>query len=147
MRFPAPTPPDLLAPWRTRILAALEAVGIQASVGPRRPASTVNLEGNFVRIMCLGGPWRAKGLWLPRIATESWAPTVVKAQQLDRIVARATARLLGLEQAPTSPDQSGFYITSCELELQGSDQSLDGAPFVLTTAACCLQVIQLVPTP
>lgn len=145
MRLPIPTAPDLLVPWRERILADLAAAGISAAVGPKRPASTTNLDGLFVRIMCLGGPWRARALWYPRLAAESWAPTVGAARRLDAVVARATARLQGLERLPL-PDDPGFYITFCELDLQGADQTADGAPFVLTTTQpVCVQVTQLLP--
>lgn len=145
-RVPIPPTPDLLTPWRTRILQDLAAAGIPAAVGPKRPADTVNLAASFVRIMCLGGPWRARALWFPRLACESWAPSVKDAQRLDAIVGRATARLAGLHVAPTSPDHPGFYISTVQLALAGADQSLDGAPFVLTTTEpVCVQVIQQLP--
>ena len=60
MRVPIPRAPDILTPWRAQILATLAEAGIAADVGPKRPASTTNLEGRFVRIMCLGGAWDAR---------------------------------------------------------------------------------------
>lgn len=146
MRVPLPLAPDLLTPWRQRIQQDLEQAGISTSVGPKRPSEVENREGCFVRIMCLGGPWRARALWYPRLATESWAPTVTEARRLDAVVARATARLLGFEQRPTPTDPVGFFISDCSLDLQGADQSVDGRPFVLTTTGpLCVQVIQLLP--
>ena len=145
MRIPIPLAPDLLTPWRARIIADLADAGIVADVGPKRPADVANLAGHFVRIMCLGGPWRARALWYPRLATESWAPTVAKARELDAVVARATARLAGFEQPPT-PTTVGFFVSSCTLELQGADQSADGHPLVLTTTEpLCVSVTQLLP--
>lgn len=143
MRVPIPRAPDILTPWRAQILAALAEAGIAADVGPKRPASTTNLEGRFVRIMCLGGAWDARALWHPRLATESWAPNVLEARELDAIVAQATARFEGYEQLPIPTSPVGFFVSSLALDLQGSDQSLDGAPFVLTTTeALCVSVTQ-----
>ena len=145
MRVPIPLAPDLLSLWRARILADLAEAGIVADVGPKRPADTANLGGRFVRIMCLGGPWRARALWYPRLAAESWAPTVLQARELDAMVARATARLAGVEQPPTA-DRVGFFISHCALDLQGADQSIDGHPLVLTTTEpLCVSVTQLLP--
>lgn len=146
MRVPIPLSPDLLTPWRQRILQDLAAAGISADVGPKRPADVENLAGGFVRIMCLGGPWRARALWYPRLATESWAPSVLDARKLDAVVARTTARLLGFEQPPTPTYPVGFFISDCSLDLQGADQAIDGHPMVLTTTGpLCVQVIQLLP--
>lgn len=137
---PIPTPPDILSVWRAQLLAALAELGWKVDVGPKRPADTVNLHGEFVRVMCLGGPWDAHALWHPRLAAESWAPTVARARLIDGIVQRTTRRLEGLRIAPT-PETPGMFISSLELDLAGSDQSIDGAPFVLTTTSpACLQV-------
>jgi len=145
VRVPIPLAPDLLTLWRERILADLDEAGIVADVGPKRPADVANLAGRFVRIMCLGGPWRARALWFPRLAAESWAPRVSDAHELDAIVARATARLAGYERKPTSTEV-GFFVSSCALELQGADQSIDGHPLVLTTTEpLCVSVTQLLP--
>lgn len=124
--------PDILSVWRRELLAALQVAGIDASVGPKRPAETQNLQGLFVRIMCLGGPWRYRNLWYPRLAAESWAPTVVEARALEGVVSLATRSMEGLREPPT-PTNPGMFISSLELDLSGSDQSLDGVPFVLTT--------------
>ena len=145
MRVPIPRAPDVLTPWRSRILQDLATEGITAEVGPKRPAKVTNYEGRFVRIMCLGGPWRARALWYPRFAVESWAPTVNEARHLDSIVARATARMQGFEKPPTPTDPVGFFISHLALDLQGADESVDGHPFVLTTTEpACLQVNQLI---
>lgn len=141
-RMPIPRAPDILSPWRAAILAALTAAGVAADVGTKRPADIENLTGRFVRIMCLGGPWRARALWCPRLAIESWAPSVLDAHHLDAIVAQATARFEGFEQAPNPTTPVGFFVASLELDLQGADQSIDGAPFVLTTTQpACVQVL------
>ncbi len=145
MRVPVPVPlaPDILTPWRAKILADLAAAGVTADVGPKRPANVANLTGRFVRIMCLGGPWRARALWYPRLALESWAPSVLDARELDAIAARATARMQGYEQRPTS--ETGFFISHLALDLQGADQSIDGHPLVLTTTEpLCVSVTQLI---
>lgn len=160
--------PNILTLWRRELNAALDAAGIDAAVGPKRPADTTNLQGNFVRIMCLGGPWRYRNLWYPRLAAESWAPSVAKARELDAIVGLATRRMEGLRayfqpldpSTPaiqwataegawadaigpwTTPQKTpGVFISSCELDIAGSDMSYEGAPFVLTTTEpLCVQV-------
>lgn len=138
-----PVPPEILTPWRTKILASLAAYGIAADVGPKRPADVVNMGRPFVRIMCLGGPWRNIGLWYPRLAAESWAPTVAEAHRLESVVAYATQLMEGHHVAPTAA-ADGFRITQCSLALQGADQTVDGAPLVLTTTdPLCVQVIQM----
>lgn len=144
MRMPIPLAPDLLTPWRARILTDLATEGLVADVGPKRPANVTNLQGSFVRIMCLGGQWRNRGLWYPRLATESWAPTVAQARHLDAVVARTTARLEGLRLSPTPANPAGFFISSCELDTQGADSSIDGSPLVLTTTdPLCVQILLL----
>lgn len=140
-----PKPPDILSPWRTRILESLAAHGLAADVGPKRPADVVNLSKPFVRIMCLGGPWDHILLWRPRLAAESWPGVggVLEAHELESVVAYATALMEGYEQHPT-PQGDGFRITECALALQGADQTVDGAPLVLTTTdPLCVQVIQM----
>jgi hypothetical protein len=142
MRIPIPRAPDLLALWRTRILDDLAEEGIAADVGPKRPASVAGLQGRFVRIMCLGGPWRRRALWYPRLATEAWAPSVAQARELDAIVARTTARLEGYRQQPSPTNPVGFFISSCSLDVQGAASSIDGAPLVLTTTdPLCVQIL------
>lgn len=144
MRVPVPLAPDILTPWRTKLLADLDAEGITATVGPKRPADLANYEGNFVRIMCLGGPWRARALWYPRLAMETWSSTVLEARRIDAVVARATARMQGFEQPPNPANPVGFFVASLALDLQGADESIDGHPLVLTTTEpVCVQVIQL----
>lgn len=138
-----PVPPDILSPWRVKILASLAAHGLAADVGPKRPADVVGLSRPFVRIMCLGGPWRNIGLWYPRLAAESWDSTVAEAHQLEAVVAYATTLMEGFHLPPTS-EVDGFRITQCSLALQGADQTVDGAPLVLTTTdPLCVQVVQI----
>lgn len=147
MRTPLPETPDILTPWRAALLAEFATRGMDVAVGPKRPADTVNLDGLYVRIMCLGGPWRYRALWYPRLAAESWAPTILEARRLEGIVAYATRRLEGL-RIPSTPDSPGLFISSLELELSGADQSLEGAPFVLTTTQpLCISVMPNERTP
>jgi len=137
-----PLPPDILIPWRTKILASLAVHGLTADVGPKRPADVVNLSQPFVRIMCLGGSWDHILLWRPRLAAESWAPTVVEAHRLEAVVAYATTLMEGFH-LPSTAEVDGFRITQCSLALQGADQTVDGAPLVLTTTdPLCVQVVQ-----
>jgi len=141
MRTPLPTTPDILTVWRQQLLSSFDAVGLDVEVGPKRPASTQNLDGNFVRIICLGGPWRYRTLWYPRLAAETWAPSIKKAHHIEGIVAQSTRLLEGLRFPPTQ-DSPGGFISSCELDLSGADQSIDGAPFVLTTTQpLCISVM------
>ena len=140
MRAPIALTPDLLGHWRTKLLAALAEAEVVADVGPKRPHDVTNLDRRFVRIMCAGGPWRFRNLWYPRLIAESWAQTVAEARRLDAIVSRATRLLEGDRTIPTSTSP-GMFISSCELDVSGADQSLDGAPFVLTTTSpLCVQV-------
>lgn len=132
-----PRAPDLLAVWRQHLMRHLPA---DVAVGVKRPANTENLTGRFVRIMCLGGPWRDIALWYPRLALESWAPTVGEARELDSIAGWATRTFEG-HHHPATDTAPGFHITDCRLDLSGSDQSIDGSPFVLTTTEpVCVQV-------
>lgn len=124
-----PRSPELLAPLRQLILARLPDV----DVGPKRPANVENLARPFVRINNLGGPWRYVALWYPRLITESWAPTVLEARELDAEVALALADLVGYD----GPD---FYITQSELDSQGADSTIDGNPVVITQASLVVQV-------
>ena len=141
MRTPIPTTPDILSPWRAALLAAFAEADLTVAVGPKRPADTVNLDGRFVRIMCLGGRWSHRTLWHPRLAAESWAPSVLDAQRIEGIAAQTTRRREGRRFAPTQ-NSPGFFISSLELELSGADQSIDGAPFVLTTTQpLCISVM------
>ncbi len=140
MRSPLPPSPDLLGIWRQRLLAALADAGLDATVGSKRPSSETNRNGLFVRIMCLGGTWRYRSLWYPRLAAESWAPSVTASHRLDAVVGLATRRMEGL-RVPAAGDEPQVFISSCELDLAGSDQSVDGHPFTLTTThPLCVQV-------
>lgn len=140
MRSPLPPSPDILGIWRAQLLPALADAGIDAAVGVKRPSADVNKSGLFVRIMCLGGPWRYRGLWYPRLAAESWAPTVAESHRLDSVVGLATRRMEGL-RVPASADSPAVFISSCDLDLAGSDQSVDGHIFTLTTTnPLCVQV-------
>ena len=126
----APHLPDLAAWLVDQITPDLP----DATVGVRRPPTDENREGQFVRVVVLGGPLRWGCIWSPTVALECWADTRDEAFDL---CSDATDALCDLEGFVTP----GFlHLSEVDVMTACSDAPIDGHPVVVTTALVAVEV-------
>lgn len=122
--------PDL-AGWLVDALAtALPAV----SVSKRRPPDTENLAGEWLRVVCTGGPTSWQGaIWAPSIALEAWADTSDDAHDL---CAAATGALQALEGVITAD----LHLAALQVFSACADSPIEGRPVCITTATATIAI-------
>lgn len=126
---------DLLPDLASWVIDQLTAAHPGIPVSKRRPPSTTNHEGPWVRLTQTGGPTSWSGaIWQPGLALEAWADTSDEAFDLCAAVTRTLEQLEGAVQAGV------FHLAEVQVVTACADSAIDQQPVCLTTATTTVQV-------